>query len=311
MNFFVIGLVGLLTGFGLSCWFERLSAFERQVLQYPAVSASSRRVRCATLMFVTAALFGGLAWAEQVAGVLDTPEVQPSALGREWRLYFHLTLLGLLIVATAIDFDCYMIPDQITIPGMLLGLLGAVAFADLQVCHLWVDWSVAIPQLRGPGIPAWYDAHKHGHALAWSSAGLATGAALTWLARAVSSRVLGQEAMGLGDVTLMAMIGSFLGWQAVVLVFLLAPLAGLTVGVLIMLVSGKTYLPYGPWLSIAAVFVLFRWGWLWELTRATFSDWLSLTVLAGIGGFGLVLLLGLVRLYRAIPVRSIHPKGSG
>ena len=307
LNFLVIGLVGLLTGFGLSCWFERLSTFERKMLQYPVVSASSRWVRCAALMFVTAALFGGFAWAEHVAGVLDTPEVQPSAFGREWRLYFHLTLLGLLIVATAIDFDCYMIPDQITLPGVLLGLLGAVAFADLQVCHLWVDWSVAIPQLRGPDIPAWYDAHKHWHALAWSSAGLATGAALTWLARAVSSRVLGQEAMGLGDVTLMAMIGSFLGWQAVVLVFLLAPLAGLTVGVLIKLVSGKTYLPYGPWLSIAAVFVLFRWGWLWELTRVTFSDWLSLTVLAGIGGFGFVLLLGMVRLYRAIPVRA---KGS-
>ena len=65
-----------------------------------------------------------------------------------------------------------------------------------------------------------------------------------------------------------------------------------------------TYLPYGPWISIAAVFVLFRWGWLWELTRITFSDWLSLTALAGIGGFGFVLLLGLVRLYRAIPVRA-------
>ena len=304
MNSLVIGLVGLLIGFGLSCWFERLSASERAVLQYPVVSVSSRRWRCAALVLVTAALFGGLAWAEHVAGVLDTPEVQPSAFGREWRLYFHLALLGLLIVATAIDFDCYMIPDQITLPGMLLGLCGAVAFADLQICHLWVDWSIAIPQLRGPGIPSWYDAHKHWHALAWSGAGLTAGAALTWLAREVSSRVLGQEAMGLGDVTLMAMIGSFLGWQAVVLVFLLAPVAGLTVGLLIKLVSGKTYLPYGPWLSIAAVFVLFRWGRLWELTRVTFSDWLSLTVLAGIGGLGFVMLLGVVRLYRAIPVRA-------
>ena len=306
MNSLVTGLVGLLIGFGLSIWFERLSVSERKLLNWPAPSTPRRWLRCLTLMLVTGVLFGGLAWAERAAGGLETPEVQPTQFGREWRLYFHLTLLCLLIVATAIDFDCYMIPDQITIPGMLLGLLGAFMFADLQICHLWVDWSVAIPQLRGPGIPAWYDAHKHWHALAWSSAGLATGGALTWLARAVSSRVLGQEAMGLGDVTLMAMIGSFVGWQAVVLVFLLAPLAGLTVGLLIMLVSGKTYLPYGPWLSIAAVFVLFRWGWLWELTRVTFSDWLSLTVLAGIGSVGVVLLLVLVRLYRAIPGRPVR-----
>ena len=309
MNFIVIGLVGLLAGFGLSCWFEQLSAHERKALAYPVVSEPTRRLRKVALMLITAALFGGLAWAEHIARVLDTPEVQPSAFGREWRLYFHLILLGLLIVATAIDFDCYMIPDQITLPGMLLGLLGAVAFTDFQVCHLWVDWSVAIPQLRGPNIPSWYDAHKHWHALAWSSVGLATGATVTWLARAVSSHFLGQEAMGFGDVTLMAMIGSFLGWQAVVLVFLLAPLAGLTIGVLVKLISGKTYLPYGPWLSIATVFVLFRWGWLWQLTRVTFSDWLALTILAAIGSIGFVSLLGLVRLYRSIPVRP-RPTGS-
>lgn len=303
MSGLVTGLVGLFVGFGLSCWFERISRVERAALNAGAVSTRVRWLRCTALMLATAALFGGLHWAEHGARVLDTPEVQPSWFGRESRLYFHLVLIALLIVATAIDFDCYVIPDGITFPGMLIGLLSAFVIGELQLCHLWVDWSIAIPQLRGPTIPAWYDSHQHWHALAWSSAGLATGAGLTWLARNISSRVIGQEAMGLGDVTLMAMIGSFVGWQAVVLVFLLAPLAGLTVGILIKLVSGKTYLPYGPWLSIAAVFVLFRWGWLWEQTRVIFSDWLSLMVLGGVGGFGFVLLLGLVRLYRAIPVR--------
>ena len=304
MSGLVTGLIGLLVGLGLSCWLEQLSRVERAALNLSAVSSRVRWLRCAALILVTALLFGALHWAEHGARVLDTDEVQPSWLGREMRLYYHLVLLSLLIVATAIDFDCYMIPDRITFPGMLVGLFGAVAFGDLQLNHLWVDWSIAIPQLRGPMIPAWYAPHPHWHGLAWSSAGLITGAGLTWLARAVSSRVMGQEAMGFGDVTLMAMIGSFLGWQAVVLVFLLAPLAGLTVGILIKLVSGKTYLPYGPWLSIAAVFILFRWSWLWEQTRVIFSDWLSLTVLAGIGGVGFVLLLGLTRLYRAIPVRS-------
>lgn len=303
MSGLVTGLIGLLIGLGLSCWLEQLSRVERAALNLSAVSSRVRWMRCAALILVTALLFGILYWAEHVARVLDTDEVQPSWLGRKVRLYYHLVLLSLLIVATAIDFDCYMIPDRITFPGMLVGLLGAVAFGDLQLCHLWVDWSIAIPQLRGPMIPAWYAPHPHWHGLAWSSAGLITGGGLTWLARAVSSRVMGQEAMGFGDVTLMAMIGSFLGWQAVVLVFLLAPLAGLSVGILIKMITGKTYLPYGPWLSIAAVCVLFRWSWLWGQTRVIFSDWLSLTVLAGIGGGGFVLLLGLTRLYRAIPVR--------
>lgn len=88
------------------------------------------------------------------------------------------------------------------------------------------------------------------------------------------------------------------------MVFLLAPIAGLTVGVFISLVSGKTYLPYGPWLSLAALFVLFFWNWLWERTRLIFSDWLGLGILAGTGALGFVALLGMVRLYRAIPTRK-------
>jgi leader peptidase (prepilin peptidase)/N-methyltransferase len=73
------------------------------------------------------------------------------------------------------------------------------------------------------------------------------------------------------------------------------------VGLDIRLVSGKTYLPYGPWLSIAAVIVLFNWSRLWEQTRMIFSDWLSIAALGVIGGGGFVLLLWLVRLYKSIP----------
>jgi leader peptidase (prepilin peptidase)/N-methyltransferase len=186
---------------------------------------------------------------------------------------------------------------------MILGVVAAGWIGEVQICHLWVDWSFAVPQLRGPYIPAWYDAHRHWHGIAWSLTGLVTGAGITWLARQISSQVLAQEAMGMGDITLMAMIGSFVGWQAVTLVFLLAPLTGLLAGIVIRLLSGKTYLPYGPWLSMAAVAVLFTWTRLWEQTRMIFSDWLSVAALATIGGGGFVLLLSLIRLYKSIPTR--------
>ncbi|MBS0203830.1 MAG: prepilin peptidase [Planctomycetes bacterium] len=277
---------------------------ERQIMHWSPASVSLRRGRCLILMVVTALLFSGFEYASWSARVLDIDEVQPSYIGRWARLGYHLVLISLLIAATATDLDCYIIPDQIAIPGVLVGIVGAATISDLQICHLWVDWYVAIPHLRGPDIPGWYDTHRFWHALAWSLSGLAMGAAVTWIARVVSSRVLGQEAMGFGDVTLMAMIGSFLGWQAVLLVFLIAPLTGLTVGVLIMLISGKTYLPYGPWLSLAALVVLFRWAWLWEQTRLMFSDWYGLGILAAAASAGFVVLLGMVRLYRAIPGRS-------
>ena len=304
LNTVTTTLCALFLGTGLAISFERLSDRERRSLQTPLVSSKTRWFRGALIVLTTTVIFGLFHWASLVQGCLETAEVQPSGLARHWRLAYHLTLIGLLILATAIDFDCYVIPDSITLPGTLIGVFGAALLGEAQICHLWVDWATAIPQLRGPYIPAWYDNYRFLHGFAWSIAGLITGAGLTWLARQVSSRVLGQEAMGSGDVTLMAMIGSYLGWQAVTLVFLVAPLTGITFGVLIRMISGKTYLPYGPWLSIAAVIVLFTWGRLWEQTRIIFSDWISVAMLGSAGGLGFVVLLFLVQLYKSIPTRN-------
>ena len=305
MNTVTTTLCALFLGTGLAISLERLSDRERRSLQIPLVSTKTRWLRGGLITLATAVIFGLFQWASLEQGCLKTPEVQPSGNGRYWQLAYHLTLMGLLILATAIDFDCYMIPDSITLPGTLIGVFGAALIGEAQICHLWVDWATAIPQLRGPYIPAWYDKYRFLHGFAWSTAGLVTGAGLTWLARQISSRVLGQEAMGSGDVTLMAMIGSYLGWQGVTLAFLVAPLTGITFGVLIRMISGKTYLPYGPWLSIAAVIVLFTWSHLWEQTRMIFSDWVSVAMLGAAGGLGFVVLLFLVQLYKSIPTRNL------
>ncbi len=297
-------ICAILLGTGLAAFVERLSVRERRWLQLPVVVTRSRWLRGGLVIVTTVILFGLFHWASINQQCLETAEVRPSGTGQSWRLAYHLTLLGLLIVATAIDFDCYTIPDAITIPGMLIGVVGACSIREVQICHLWVDWSMAIPQLQGPYIPAWYDTHRFWHALTWSLAGLVTGAGLTWIARQISSQVLGQEAMGFGDVTLMAMIGSFIGWQAIILVFLIAPVTGLTIGLLVRTLSGKSYLPYGPWLSIAAGIVLFCWSHLWQRTRLIFSDWLSVVTLSTVGCVGFVLLLILLQLYKSIPTRD-------
>ena len=57
--------------------------------------------------------------------------------------------------------------------------------------------------------------------------------------------------MGFGDVTLMMMVGAFLGWQAGVVIFFLAPFAGLVVGVLQLVLRRDDEIPYGPFLCLA------------------------------------------------------------
>ena len=220
------------------------------------------------------------------------------------RLVVQLVFVSLLVAATVIDLQHYIIPDEITVPGMLVGVGTAVAFGNLQFVPVWIDWNDPMTDVFGPHIPQWIKDHHHVHGLAMSLAGLAAGAGLTWLVRVLSGWILGQEALGFGDVTLMAMIGSFLGWQPVVLVFMLAPLCGLAIGLSTWLTTRKTELPYGPYLAAAALLILYAWKWLWIPSRNVFSDPQALGILFAVLAAGLVVLLGLIRLYRLIPVET-------
>jgi leader peptidase (prepilin peptidase)/N-methyltransferase len=241
------------------------------------------------------------------------PVVSPSDFWKYARIFYHLVLITLLIAATATDLRDYVIPDHITVPGILIGIAGATISGELQIMHLWIDWNVEIPGFKGPGFPPWIDAHRHLHGLCWSLAGIAAGGGITWLVRWLSRLILGQPALGFGDVTLMAMVGSYLGWQASLFVLGLAPICGIAAGLLVRVVTGRRFLPFGPYLALAALIVLFAWRWLWMLElpwapggtisiRRLFGDWPSLAILGGAALGGMVVLLGLIRAYRAIPV---------
>lgn len=304
MEWIVGGVVATVVSGIAAWWLERLIDHERKLLGLTPSFPSVRRLRPFIVMAASVGLMLGLAYAETIGQCLATPEVRPESHHIMHRIVFHCGLILFLVLGTAIDLDCYLLPDQITIPGMIWGVGAAVFIADAQIAHLWVDWGQAIPQLTGPYIPAWYDQHRVWHALAWSTAGLLTGGVFTAVVRSISSRILGQEAMGFGDVTLMAMIGSVVGWQAVLATFALAPLTGVLIAILGYLLFGKTYLPYGPCLAAAAILVLFGWSAIWEQTRLFFSDPVAIGIILGSALAALVILLGALRLYRAIPTRS-------
>jgi prepilin signal peptidase PulO-like enzyme (type II secretory pathway) len=138
--------------------------------------------------------------------------------------------------------------DASTIPLVLMGLVGSCGVAAV-----------------------WYWRGDHWVGLLSALVGMLTGGLMIWLVRIVGTAVLKREAMGFGDVTLMAMIGSFLGWQTCLVVFFLAPFAGLVIGLITLLLRRGHEIPYGPFLCLAAAFVVVKWAPVWDWASEIFA----------------------------------------
>ena len=145
----------------------------------------------------------------------------------------RLLFLGLLLVLAFIDWERLVLPDVLTLPGAALGLALAGPRTDLD--------------------------------LFGSAAGGAVGAALLWLLRRLWLRLRGIEAVGLGDVKLLLMIGAFLGPAATLAAIALGSAIGVAVAAPLLAlgrIRRDTPLPFGSLLSIgaAAAFVLATGG---------------------------------------------------
>lgn len=101
--------------------------------------------------------------------------------------------------------------------------------------------------------------------------GLVVSGGIVWIIRIVASAAMKREAMGFGDVTLMMMVGTFIGWQAGLVTFFLAPFAALAIGILQLLLRRGDVIPYGPFLCLGAVMVIVKWPALWERTVLVFG----------------------------------------
>jgi leader peptidase (prepilin peptidase)/N-methyltransferase len=139
-----------------------------------------------------------------------------------WPLLFALLFTWVLISLTFIDFDTMLLPDQLTLPLLWLGLLVNVngTFTDLTSSVLGAAF---------------------GYLSLWS---------IYWLFKLVT----GKEGMGYGDFKLLAALGAWFGWQALPLIILLSSLAGAIIGITIILSSAdkkSRAIPFGPYLAIA------------------------------------------------------------
>jgi len=171
-------------------------------LRYPAVEA------------LTGLLTGFVAW----------------HFGVSWHALFAVVFVWALIALTFIDADTTLLPDDITLPLMWLGLLFNLTwgFVDLRSAVL----------------------------------GAVAGYLLLWSVFWVFKLITGKEGMGYGDFKLLAAIGAWLGWQVLPLVIVLSAAVGTIVGIAGIVLQGRdkgAKLPFGPYLA-AAGFIALIWG---------------------------------------------------
>ena len=141
-------------------------------------------------------------------------------------------------------------------------------------------------------VAAWWRGGWGWHGLLTSLAGIVVAAGMIWLTRAGASRALGREAMGLGDVTLMAMVGAWLGWQACVLACFIAVFVGLVHGGLQVLLHRESELPFGPSLCLGSAAVVVAWRPLWARASVSFERPLEMAaVIAAVIGLTAVSLM--------------------
>ena len=157
--------------------------------------------------------------------------------------------IALMMVGSFIDFDHQLLPDFVTVGGMVLGVCWALARTACG--FLCEDFAGATAAARL--MP-----------LLMSLAGLVFGFGLLWLVRWAGSKAFGREAMGMGDVFLMGAVGALFGPESVLVTLVLSSIVGSVVGVGMILLAktrlGRfTEIPFGPYLCMGCLAYMF-WG---------------------------------------------------
>jgi leader peptidase (prepilin peptidase) / N-methyltransferase len=149
-------------------------------------------------------------------------------LSLNFLVFFIFT--AVLIVITFIDLDHQIIPDVLTLPGIPIFFL-------LAIFVVKVPWLEAL-------------------------IGLLIGGGVLYAIAFVYELLTKREGMGGGDIKLLGMIGGFLGWKSLIFILLISSFTGAIVGITAMIIKKqdmKYAVPFGPFLSLAAVAYIF-WG---------------------------------------------------
>ena len=219
------------------------------------------------------------------------------------RYAFHMVMIEALVAASLIDFDLRIIPDGVTVPAMIFAVIMSTIFGTLHLVPVWVQnigvFEILLPEnfapyVSGEPIPDWINAYPHLHGFVVSVVGLIVGGGVVWGVRLMGFLFLKEEAMGFGDVVLMAMVGAFLGWQATTIAFFIAPVFALASVVLTSIFVRNRAIPYGPYLSLGTLFTILFWPKISPVGMRIFELGVILIPLVGVMTILFGLSLGLV-----------------
>ena len=156
--------------------------------------------------------------------------------GVTWYCGAALVLTWALIALSAIDFDHQLLPDDITLPLLWIGLLLSLA-----------------PTIASVGLPV---------SSRDSIIGAAAGYVSLWSVYKLFKWLTGKEGMGYGDFKLLGALGAWLGWQMLLVIILLSACVGAIVGISLVVFRGRDRdipIPFGPYLA-AAGWIALMWG---------------------------------------------------
>lgn len=188
---------------------------------------------------LTALLFGMvfLKW-EPAAALLKMDVVFSPLL-----LPVYMAFAASLVCAAVIDIDHYILPDRITIGGTVAGLVLSPLLPEMQGTELWST------------------------ALLRSVIGAVVGFGVLYAISIIGRLVYKKDAMGFGDVKLMAMFGAFFGWKAIPFILFTGALTGSVAGFSLILMKRRDaggIIPFGPFLCFGALLWLFWGNTLWD-----------------------------------------------
>jgi leader peptidase (prepilin peptidase) / N-methyltransferase len=194
-------------------------------------------IRYPAVELLTAVLFVGVAWHDGLSAALP----------------FDLIFVAALLALVFIDAEHMILPNVITYPGIAFALIARIAIPFLSGTPHFDD----IPSLSGgalAGMPLWVVS------IAGAVIGALIGGGSLWLMGWTWEKLRGIEAMGLGDVKMMFMVGAYLGWRLTILTIFVGVLTGSVIGVLLMARQRQRnmqmLLPFGVFLGLGAVAAL-------------------------------------------------------